>query len=199
MVSISDVSVAEGNRGTTNAVFSLLLDRPSVQPVSVEYATSNGSAASGPDYVETNGIVSFAPGVTNGTITVVVKGDTLVEPNERFFINLFNPTNATIADQQAVGTIINDDGLPGNVDRFEWAAIASPQTVNQPFAVTVMARTPSIGRRPTFRGPPVRGELCIRTRTSVTAKCRGRSRWGRSTKIPACKSFIWPAKSERLG
>ncbi|MEO8428176.1 MAG: Calx-beta domain-containing protein, partial [Verrucomicrobiota bacterium] len=160
VISVLDVSVVEGNRGTTNAVFSLLLDRPSVQSVSVEYATSNGSAASGSDYEETNGIVSFAPGVTNRTITVGVKGDTLVEPNERFFLNLFNSTNATIVDQQAVGNVVNDDGLPGNVDRFEWTAIASPQTVNQPFAVTVRA-TDAFNRPATnFSGTAaLRGEI----------------------------------------
>src|SRR5262249_25946802 len=80
--------------------------------VTVNYATANGTASAGTDYLATNGIISFAPGITSQSITVKVLGDTLNEANETFLLNLSNPTNATLSDGQGVGTINNDDPLP---------------------------------------------------------------------------------------
>jgi hypothetical protein len=62
------------------------------------------------DYVGASGTLTFAPGVTSQTVNVAVVGDTVAEPDETFFVNLSSPTNATIADGQAVGTILNNDG-----------------------------------------------------------------------------------------
>jgi hypothetical protein len=59
------------------------------------------------------GTLTFAPGSTAQVVTVVVNGDTSVEPDETVLMNLSNPTNATIADGQGVGTIRNDDSAPG--------------------------------------------------------------------------------------
>ena len=56
--------------------------------------------------------MTFAPGETSKTITVLVKGDTLTEPDETFFVNLSNAVNATIAKPQGLGTILNNDALP---------------------------------------------------------------------------------------
>jgi len=109
-LSINDVSVTEGNTGTTNAVFTVTLSAASGQTVAVNYSTANGSATAGSDYVATSGTLTFNPGDTTKTITVVVNGDTVVEPNETFFVNLTTATNATIADGQGVGTILDDDG-----------------------------------------------------------------------------------------
>ena len=72
------------------------------------FATANGTATSS-DFVATNGTVSFAPGETTKTITVLVKGDRVGEFDESLFVNLSNATNATIADTQGVGTIIDDE------------------------------------------------------------------------------------------
>jgi len=111
-ISINDVSVSEGNTGTTNAVFTVTLSPASGQTVTLNYSTANGSATAGSDYVATSGTLTFNPGDTTKTITVVVNGDTIVEPDETFFVNLSNPVNATIADGQGLGTIINDDTFP---------------------------------------------------------------------------------------
>jgi peptidyl-Lys metalloendopeptidase len=62
------------------------------------------------DYASASGTLTIPAGATSGTITVTVNGDTEVEPNETFFVNLSNPTNATIDDAQGLGTILNDDG-----------------------------------------------------------------------------------------
>jgi hypothetical protein len=113
-ISINDVSVAEGNSGTTNATFTVKLSISSAQTVTVDYATAsaapaNGVATAGTDYQSTSGTLTFTPGVTTQTITVLVNGDKLVEPDETFFVNLTNAVNATISDNQGVGTITNDD------------------------------------------------------------------------------------------
>lgn len=61
------------------------------------------------DYVAKSGTLSFSPGQTTKNITIAVKGDTVPEPNEAFFVNLSNAINANIADNQGVGTIIDND------------------------------------------------------------------------------------------
>ncbi len=108
-LSLDDVSVTEGDQGTTTATFTVSLSAASTETVTVSYATANGSATAGEDYVATNGPLSFAPSERTKTIAVTVNGDEVVEPDETFLVNLSGPTNATIADGQGVGTIRNDD------------------------------------------------------------------------------------------
>jgi len=151
-ISIADASVVEGNVGTTNLLFAVNLAAPSIQTVSVSYATSNGGAIAGSDYVSTNGILTFAPGITNGTIRVTVTGDTLIESNETFTFNLSAPVNGVLVRSAGVGTIINDDGFPGQVDHFSWSNIPSPQYAGQPFAVTIGAQDASNSPVTNFNG-----------------------------------------------
>ena len=87
------------------------------QTITVKYATTDGTATVGSDYQAVNGTVTFAPGETSKPLTVLVNGDTQVEPDETFFINLTIPFNATIVKAQGVGTIINDDSVtPATLD-----------------------------------------------------------------------------------
>jgi hypothetical protein len=99
----------EGNTGTALAVFTVTLSAPSAQPVTVQYATANGTATAGSDYQAGSGTLTIRAGQTTGTITVPVNGDRLGEPDETFFVNLSGATNATIADGQGVGTIADDE------------------------------------------------------------------------------------------
>jgi subtilisin-like proprotein convertase family protein len=108
-ISINDVSMNEGNTGTTVFNFTVTLGTSSSQIVTVNYATANDTATAGSDYVANSGVVTFNPGETTKTITVQVNGDMAIEPNETFFVNLSNPVNAAISDNQGVGTITNDD------------------------------------------------------------------------------------------
>jgi large repetitive protein len=108
-ISIGDVTLKEGNSGTTNFVFTVSLSAASGQPVTVNYATANGTAAVGSDYDAKTGTLTIPAGQTSGTITVLVNGDQLGESDETFFVNLSSPTNATIADGQGVGTIVDDE------------------------------------------------------------------------------------------
>jgi hypothetical protein len=111
-LSISDASVTEGNAGPVSAVFTVTLSAASGRVVSVTYATADGTASAGTDYISTGGTLTFAPGETTRTLTVTVNGDTLDEPNETFTVNLSNAVNAAIADGQGVGTIRDDDPEP---------------------------------------------------------------------------------------
>ena len=108
-VSINDVSVVEGNVGTSSMVFTLTLSAAIADPITVQFQTANGSAQSGSDFQSTGGTVSFAPGETSKTITVPIIGDRLGESNETFFVNLSNAVNAGYADSQGVGTIVDDE------------------------------------------------------------------------------------------
>ena len=113
-LSINDVSVTEGNAGTTTATFTVTLNPAAAQTVTVDFATADGTATTADnDYVAASGTVTFPAGQTTQPVAVTVNGDTVFEPDETFFVNLSSPVNATIADGQGVGTILNDDGPPG--------------------------------------------------------------------------------------
>ncbi len=153
LLAISDVTVTEGNIGTTNANFTVTLARVSGRAVTVNFTTADGSASAGSDYAGTNGVLTFNPGETNKSITVRVFGDTLIESNETFVVNLSNVNNANLDDAQGVGTIANDDGFSGQIDHFDWSAITSPQFVGQPFAVSITAKDSSGLTLTAFTGP----------------------------------------------
>jgi glucose/arabinose dehydrogenase len=110
-LSIGDASVLEGNSGSRNAVFTVTLSSPVATSVSVDWATSDGSATAGSDYLSRSGTSVFAAGVTSRTISVPVLGDTTPEPNETFSVRLSSPVGATIADSLGTGTIRSDDSI----------------------------------------------------------------------------------------
>jgi hypothetical protein len=109
-LSIANRTLDEGAAGTkTFAKFKVTLSAPSGVPVTVQYATANGTGTAGSDYVAKSGSLTFAPGETVLQIKVKVRGDATVEGKEAFFVNLSLPVGATIADGQGRGTIRNDD------------------------------------------------------------------------------------------
>jgi len=111
-LSINDVSIAEGDSATTPATFTVTLSLASGQTVTVNYATADNTAAAGSDYQSTSGTLTFNPGDNTKTISVLLNGDTTFEQAETFLVNLSGPTNATISDNQGLGTITNDDPAP---------------------------------------------------------------------------------------
>jgi hypothetical protein len=106
---INDVSKAEGNAGVTAVPFTVTLTPAGSNQVTVKYATANGTALAGSDYTAATGTLTFAPGQTSKPLSVNVKGDILVEPNDTFFLNLSASTGASVFDSQGLGTIANDD------------------------------------------------------------------------------------------
>ena len=137
-ITISDATVVEGDSGTTNAVFQLTLNKQAIYDVTVHCSTATNTASAN-DFVSTSATVTFPAALTNATFTVPVNGDTVYEPTETFFVNLSLPSNATIARAQAVGTIIDDDAVPGRLDHFVWDVIPSPRYKSWPFPVTLRA------------------------------------------------------------
>ncbi len=119
-VSIANASVAEGNSGTRNLAFTVTLSNAATGPVTVNYATADGTATAGQDYTAKTGSVTFAAGETSKTVTVAVAGDSTVEPNETLTVTLANPNGATIAVASATGTITNDDMAPQPGTTAQW-------------------------------------------------------------------------------
>jgi Calx-beta domain-containing protein len=109
-ISVRDVGVAEGNSGTTQATFVVALSGPSSQSVSFSFATSNGTATAGSDYVATSGVSSFAPGEVEKPVVVLINGDTVDETQETLFLDISNVQNATVSSSRGTGFINDDDG-----------------------------------------------------------------------------------------
>ena len=107
--SVSDATIVEGQSGVTYLSFTVSLNIAPTSAVSIDYATANGTATAGSDYLAVSGTVSFAAGEQSKTILVPVVGDANAEANETLTVNLSNPSGATVSDGQGVGTITNDD------------------------------------------------------------------------------------------
>jgi hypothetical protein len=105
-------SIVEGDRKTKTVNLTVTLSASSTQTVTVQYATANGTASSGSDYVARSGTLTFAPGVLTQTISVTVNGDRTAEANETFTVTLSGPVNATLTNAIGTVTITNDDGSP---------------------------------------------------------------------------------------
>ncbi len=113
-LTINDVTLNEGNSGTTNATFTVTLSAPAGPGgVTFDIGTANGTATGGVDYV-TRALVSqtISAGSSTYSFDVLVNGDVLNEPSETFFVNVTNVTGATVVDGQGLATITNDDALP---------------------------------------------------------------------------------------
>ena len=108
-LTVADVTVNEGNSGTTTAQFTVALSVPATVPVTVAYTTADGSARAGSDYTAMSGTLTFPAGTATQVIPVPIVADTDVEGDETFSLILSAPTNATLGRAQASATILNDD------------------------------------------------------------------------------------------
>ncbi|MDQ3893868.1 MAG: hypothetical protein M3292_04285 [Actinomycetota bacterium] len=153
-LSISDVSVNEGNSGTVEARFTVTLAPASGQTVTVNYTTGGGTASVSDDYAPAAALLSFAPGETTKVVVVAVKGDTVHEGNETFFVDLVNETNATVAKRQGTGTIVDDD-----------PAATPPPRANGP-KVTVVTATVTLS-------PRAVAEIRLRCPAGTAGGCKG--------------------------
>jgi peptidoglycan/xylan/chitin deacetylase (PgdA/CDA1 family) len=106
-------SMYSGGEASGSIVVTATLSSPSGKMITVDYASSDGIATAGSDYISTNGILTFVQGETSHTITIPILDDTIDEDNETFSISLSNPTNATLGSPTtATLTIIDDDSAP---------------------------------------------------------------------------------------
>ena len=114
-LSIDDVTLAEGNSGTTTANFTVSISEAPTTTVAVDIAVQDGSAVAGEDFnLITSGPLFFDAANLSRTVTVELIGDTINEGSENFFLNLVDPFGVVIADSQGEFTITNDDpGTPG--------------------------------------------------------------------------------------
>jgi chitinase len=132
---INDVSAPEGNAPGTPFVFTAFLTTPYDVPVTVNYATSDGSATAGSDYTAATGTLTFPAGETRQTVTVLVNGDHAIESNENFVVNLSSPSAyAEVIRGVGYGTIVDDEPRISVSDAYYFGD-TSPFT----FAVTLSA------------------------------------------------------------
>ena len=109
-VSIDDVTVTEGDSGTSAATFTVTLSQASPGTVTVVATTAADSATPGSDYTTLSQTLTFAPGTTQQTFSVPIVSDVLQESTEQFFVNLSNVSaGVVIADAQGIGTILDND------------------------------------------------------------------------------------------
>ena len=105
LLNIIDATVEEGE----TAQFTVTLSRTSTQTITVDYATTDGTAQQGSDYAAASGTVRFAPGEASKTIPVPTVEDIVEEQTETFTVTLSNPSGATLQDGTATGTITDDE------------------------------------------------------------------------------------------
>ena len=108
-LSVTDARAHEGVDATID--FTVTLSRPAARPVTVAYATADGTAQAGADYTAASGTLTFAVGETSQTVSIVVLDDAHDEGEETFTLTLRNPSGAWIQDAVATGTIENTDPL----------------------------------------------------------------------------------------
>jgi hypothetical protein len=116
-ISVADVQFVEGDAGETQMFFTVLLSRPTIVPVRVSYELIDGTAQHGNDFDRVSATfvipASTATQLFGGVaVPVNVKGDIAPEGNETFTFRLTGALNATIADGEATGTIVDDDTTP---------------------------------------------------------------------------------------
>jgi len=130
-LSINDVSAAEGNSGVTNFSFTVSLSQPAgAGGVSFDIATADGTATTANlDYTAQSLTAQTIPaGSSTYSFVVSVNGDSGVEPNETFFVNVTNVTGANVADAQGQGTILNEDVAITSISAIQGSGLLSPFT-----------------------------------------------------------------------
>ncbi len=136
-VTVNDITVLKPTTGTTNLVFTVRLTYPSLNTVTVQYATQDGTAHANIDYSPEAGSVVFAPGSTTKTVSVPALGSTLDSGNKSFTLSLSSAVNGTIARGSGTGTIIDDTPAPWINVADATLAVGSAGTGTASFAVSL--------------------------------------------------------------
>jgi hypothetical protein len=157
-ISIGNVNPTEGNAGGTTVNVPVTLSHPYPSPVTVHYATSVGGSAvaatratAGADYTTKSGTLTIPANSTSGTIQVSVVGDTKLEQNETFLVNLSSPTNATLTMAQSSVVTIRNDELPQVLVKGPGSALPEGGTASfsitlkQPYYTTLNLNAATVG------------------------------------------------------
>ena len=110
LVSVADATVREGVGA--ELLFDVSLDRALAEVVTVDYATSDGTATAGSDYTATSGRLTFATGETENTVRVPVLNDAHDEGIETLTLTLSNARGAALGNAEATGRIVNSGPIP---------------------------------------------------------------------------------------
>ena len=170
-LSIGDASVNEGDSGTSATLtFTVTLSPAATLPVTVDWATSDGTATAGTDYTAGNGSLTFDTGDETKTITVTVTGDDADEPNETFTVTLSNAPGATITDATGTGTITDDDGPPAVTLALTPATIG--ENGGKSTVTATLDRASSVATTVTVavtpKSPAVAGDYTLSTNKTLT-------------------------------
>ena len=183
-VSVGDASVTEGNSGDRTLTFEVRLSAAAAETATVAYSTADASARAPADYTARSGALTFVPGETSKTVIVTVKGDAADEPDERFRLNLSNPTNATIT-RNATGTIVDDDPTPVTYPSDSDAAARQAEAARLRGLRTCYRRASRHARRDLRRARRLKGSRRARAmrharrhKASLRRACV--KRWGRT-------------------
>jgi choice-of-anchor B domain-containing protein len=112
-LALADATIEEGDQGTRQLVFTVTQSQAIAETTTVGFFTTSGTAVAPSDFTAASGTLSFPAGTTSQTISITVQGDPTDESDETFSVDLLAPAGATIANGHALGTIIDDDGPPG--------------------------------------------------------------------------------------
>jgi uncharacterized repeat protein (TIGR01451 family) len=155
-LAIGNAVLYEGNVGLATANVPVTLSAPSALSVYFDADTLDGTnaapAIAGQDYVASDSFWYLPPGTTNATLPIRIHGNTMPESDKQFLVRLSDPLNASLANDLGTVTILNDDGLPGQVQNFVWGNINSPQLINQPFAASLTAKDAAGNTASNFTG-----------------------------------------------
>jgi ELWxxDGT repeat protein len=140
-LAIDDVRVTEGDSGTAPARFTVTLSSAPSQPVTVDYATSDGTATAGADYDAASGTLTFAAGETSKSIDVRVRGNVTTQSNRIFYVTLRNAAGAALAKPTGFAMIEDDDqaadlGLALDFSLYGDAAVVVKAANNGPSAAS---------------------------------------------------------------
>ncbi len=138
-------TIVEGPSGTRQMAFELSLSEAAASSITLNYATTNGTALAGQDYTATSGSVTFAAGQTSAFVSVNILGNTITEATESF--NLVVTPTAAIGNgglgAVGVGTILNDDA-PRNLPTFSISRAATQEN-GPPMSFVVTLSEPTVG------------------------------------------------------
>lgn len=109
IISVQDVSMAEGNDADTAVKLVISINKVTDSPVTVNYKTADGTALSSTDYISKSGSITIPAGQLSSTLEITILSDTLEEPHETFRLILSGPQNGQLTTSEAIITILDDD------------------------------------------------------------------------------------------